>query len=91
MSHGITVTASAMLQSANGSNMRWEFTYTTGVTNAVEYNWKTQFWSLIDTVDTAKKLCKTRTFISTSYKWFTKELHWNSYTFTCTVLTDSLN
>ena len=34
--------------------------------------------------NTANKLCKTRTFIS-------KELHWNSYTFICTVLTDSLN
>ena len=40
---------------------------------------------------TAKKLCKPRTFISTSHKWFTKELHWNSHTFTCTVHTDSLH
>ena len=30
-----------------------------------------KYGELQDTVDTAKKLCKTRTFISTSHKWFT--------------------
>ena len=36
MSHGITVTAPAMFQSANSSNIRREPTRTVGVTNTVE-------------------------------------------------------
>ena len=36
MSHGITVTASAMFQSANSSSTRWEFVQVVGVTNTID-------------------------------------------------------
>ena len=65
MSHGVTDTASAMFQSANSSNTGRKLTHIVGVTNTVRYK------DLIQLEDTAKKLCKTRTFISTSHKWFT--------------------
>ena len=65
-----------------------QFEDTVKYTGINQYNLESNEY--IQLRDTAKKLCKTRTFISTSHKRFTKELHWNSYTFTCTVLTDSL-
>ena len=62
------------------SSTEREFTHGIGVTDTagwIQLNLNTvktveiEFWSLIDT---AKKLCKTRTFISTSHKWFTLEI-----------------
>ena len=71
MSHGITVTASAMSLSTNMSNTRWEFKHAVEVTNTVDTVWIRRYIQKVHQ-DTAKKLCKTRTFISTSYKWFIK-------------------
>ena len=41
-----------------------------GVTHTVERLKYSESYT-VESVDTAKKLCNTRTFISTSYKWFT--------------------
>ena len=71
------LTASAIFQSASSSNIGKEFKCTMGVRriqwiqwfDTAKYSWnpkiQIQLWIMIDT---ARKLCKTRTFISTSYK-----------------------
>ena len=58
--------------------------------------WYTQGWYKVNTaknesgLDAAKKFCNTRTIISTSSKCITQKIPVNSFTFTCTVLTDFL-
>ena len=42
-----------------------------GVTHTVERLKYSESQDTVESVDTAKKLCNTRRFISTSYKWFT--------------------
>ena len=46
--------------------------------------------SRYNVVDSAKKLCNTRTIMSTSSKCIIQGIQVNSFTFTCTVLTDFL-
>ena len=51
------------------------------------YSYPKWIWmSTVNTVDTAKKFCNSRTIISTSSKCITQRIQVNSFTFTCTVL-----
>ena len=73
-----------------------QITYQMGVcmcSRSYQYNGYNTIWSLIDTVEmiqprNSAKQKHSSVQTTNDLLW---ELHWNSYAFTCTVLTDSLN